>query len=939
MKADLPRLEPAIQARWESEGIYHRIQESRADAPEFVLHDGPPYTNSPIHLGTALNKLLKDFVVKSRTMMGYRAPYVPGYDNHGLPIEQAVMKKLSAKGIKPSIVELRQACRAHAAEYIGVQTAQFKRLGIFGLWEKPYATMDFRFEAQIVRVFRRLVEGGYVYRGLRPTLWSPSQRTALADTEIVYHEHVSKAIYVRFPLLSDPMRIFAKYDNVSTIIWTTTPWTIPANLAVAFHPQLEYALVQVHRADGALVDEGAGNYVVLHSRVPALAEILQWTDYEVLEVFDGITLNGANFRHPIFDRPSIVVMAEYVTTEEGTGVVHTAPSHGRDDYYTVLEYGLPTPNTVDERGYLTEEAGEFAGVFYKDCDTVVVDRLRELSALLDVRDYAHSYPYSERDEKPVIFRATEQWFVKVDHDGLRDRMLEVIRPISLEEFNSPDRDPEAPGVCWVPTSGYNRIEAMVRNRPDWCVSRQRPWGVGIPIFYGARTREPVLDPVAIEYVALLLEREGSDAWFTREPSEILPEWYTHPETGETEFTKETDVLDVWFDSGCTSFCVFDGEIEPEWQEDWPVDLYSEGSDQHRGWFNSSLIIGVALRDLAPYRQVVTHGMVTDASGNKQSKRTGNAIDPVAASDQYGADVLRIWVASVDYPNDVPCSDPILRQCSEHYRTLRNTIKFLLGNLEGFNPNWSSPPSTSNDLDRWIIEQTDLLVADLVDAYRVFDYGKVLNGALNFCIKEVSRFYNDAVKDPLYCGTPEARHSAQVASHYVLLALLKILAPIIVHTAEEAWTKLGEHELLPPGAPSSIHAATFDPPSPERLLEIEASDLELRFATLRGVRDDVFAAFERWKGTDGVKDSQDAVATIAESAEVLASLRTFEPYNLANLFKMSWVELSEGTPSVAFRKSEFEKCERSRLRRPDVELVAINGAMIPLTRRDRAVLGV
>ena len=939
MKADLPKLEPAIQAAWESEAIYHRIQEYRKDAPAFVLHDGPPYTNSPIHLGTALNKILKDLVVKSRTMMGFRAPYVPGFDNHGLPIEHAVMKKFAAQKIKPSVVELRQACRAHAAEYIGIQTGQFKRLGIFGLWENPYATMDFRFEAQIVRVFRRMVEEGYVYRGLRPTLWSPTSRTALADTEVVYHDHVSKAIYVRFPLVADPMKTFAKFQNVYTIIWTTTPWTIPANLAVAFHPQLEYALVQVRETDGLLHEGGRGDYVVLHSRVPELAEILKWTDYEVLEVFDGITLDGASFKHPIYDRPSIAVMAEYVTTEDGTGVVHTAPSHGRDDYYTGLAYGLPTPNTVDERGYLTEETGEFAGVFYKDCDQIVVDRLRDLGALLDVRDHLHSYPYAERDEKPVIFRATEQWFVAIDHKGLRQRMLEVIAPISLEDFASPDRDQDAPGVCWVPANGFNRIEAMVRNRPDWCISRQRPWGVGIPIFYGAKTRIPVLDPAAIDAVAQLLEREGSDAWFTREPADILPPGYSDPETGETEFTKETDVLDVWFDSGSTSICVFDGEIEPEWQEAWPLDLYLEGSDQHRGWFNSSLIIGVALRDSAPYRQVLTHGMVTDASGNKQSKRSGNAVDPVAASNQYGADVLRMWVAGVDYPNDVPCSDAILKQFSEQYRTVRNMIKFLLGNLDGFQPDWSSAPAPANDLDRWIIEQTDLLVDDIVVAYRDFDYGAVLNGILNFCIKDVSRFYNDAVKDALYCGTDSQRLSAQIASHYILVALLKLLAPIIVHTAEEAWMKLAEHGLLPPNAPTTIHAATFDPPSKERLLEIEASDLEVRFSTLRGVREDVFAAFEPWKGTDGVKDSQDVIARISESSEALSALRTFDPYDLANLFKMSWVELVEGEPSVEFRKSEYEKCERSRLRRPDVERVCVDGVEVALSLRDRMVLSV
>jgi len=925
MKADLPNLEPTIQARWESEGIYGQIQASRSGAPVFLLHDGPPYTNSAIHLGTALNKILKDLVVKSYTMMGYRAPYVPGYDNHGLPIEQTVMKKFAAEKVTPSVVELRRACRAHAAQYIDIQTDQFKRLGVFGLWEAPYATMNFRFEAEIVRVFKRLVEGGYIYKGLRPTLWSPTSRTALADTEIVYKNHTSKAIYVRFALREDPNQILSKFANVYTIIWTTTPWTIPSNLAVAFHPTFEYAVVRV----------GDAHYVVLHDLVAKLAGVLKWENYEVVERFDGITLEGSSFSHPIFDRPSISVMAEYVTTEDGTGVVHTAPSHGRDDFFTGLKYGLPVPNTVDERGILTAEAGEFEGVSYKDCDVVVVDRLREVGALLDVQDYSHSYPYAERDERPVIFRATEQWFLSLEHNNLRAKMLEGIKPIPLDDFSA---DNHQAGVSWVPETGYNRIESMVRNRPDWCISRQRPWGVGIPIFYGAKSRTPVLDTVAIEAVAQLVEQEGSDAWFEKDAADILPSGYVHPDTGETEFVKETDVLDVWFDSGSTSFCVLEGNVNPLWKEHWPADVYLEGSDQHRGWFNSSLIVATALTGRPPYRQVVTNGFVTDAAGNKQSKRTGNAVDPLAASNQYGADVLRIWVASVDYQNDVPCSDAILKQFSEQYRTIRNTLKFLLGNLEGYDPA-SAASVQLEELDEWMIEQTDLLIPDLVEAYRRYDYGVVITSAVNFCIKEISRFYNDAVKDRLYCGTSEQRKSAQVASHYVLLALVKALAPIIVHTSEETWTKLRQHGLLPGDAPVSIHMATFDPPTSDRLDSIAGSELQVRFGAIRGVREDVFAAFEQWKGTDGVKDSQDVIATVTESADVLSTLRSFEPSDLANLFKMSEVELLEGGPAVAFRRSEYLKCERSRLRRPDVRIVTIEGEEVALSLRDRTVLGV
>ncbi len=898
MKADLPKLEPSLQAIWDEKGIYHVIQESRKDAESFVLHDGPPYTNSPIHIGTALNKILKDFVVKSRTMMGFRVPYVPGFDNHGLPIEQAVMKKFADKKITPSIVELRKACREHAAEYIKVQTTQFKRLGVFGLWERPYATMDFQFEAQIIRVFKRMVEGGYVYKGLRPTLWSPTSRTAFADTEIVYRDHVSTAIYVRFPLLEDPNKLFDKFENLYTIIWTTTPWTIPANLAVAFHPEFEYAVVQV----------GQDHYLVLASLVPKLAETLGWTTYDVVERLDGINMDHMKFKHPIFDRPSLGVMAEYVTTEDGTGVVHTAPSHGRDDFFTGLKYGLPTPNTVDERGVLTAEAGEFEGVYYKDCDTVVVNRLREVGNLLKVSEYLHSYPHAERDDKPVIFRATEQWFVGIDHAELRTRMLAEIQDVQ-----------------WFPAQGQNRIESMVSARPDWCISRQWPWGVGIPIFYGAKTRTPVLDPVAIESVARLVEMEGSDAWFEKDAADILPDGYVHPQTGETEFVKETDVLDVWFDSGSTSLCVIDSEFEPRWRESWPADLYLEGSDQHRGWFMSSLVIGTATNDQAPYKQVLTHGFVLDEKGLKMSKRAGNIVDPEQACEKYGADVIRYWVASVDYSNDVPCSENLLKQFGENYRTVRNTLRFLLGNLSGFDKSASYPLL---ELDEWIVEQVDLLSVDCLEAYVRYDFGSVISSIHNFCAKELSKLYMDSIKDRMYCEatTSPLRWSGQFACNYVLNRLVKLLAPILSHTAEETWARM---EML-----GTIHTENFESVSPERLTDIEGSDLQSKYAAVWAAREDVFAAFEQWKGTDDVKDSQDAIVTISESGGTLEILRTFEPEELAILFKMSEVRLVEGELSATFEKSPYLKCERSRLRRPDVEMVE----GMPLTKRDRAVVG-
>ncbi len=904
MKADLPTLEPTIQAKWNEDSIYHVIQEARKGAPSFVLHDGPPYTNSPIHIGTALNKILKDFVVKSRTMMGFRAPYVPGFDNHGLPIEQTVMRAFHEKKETPDTVTLRKACRAHAAEYIKIQSDQFKRLGVFGLWERPYATMDYGFEAEIVRVFKRLVEGGYIYKGLRPTLWSPTSRTALADTEIVYHDHVSKAIYVKFPLGTDPNRLFEKFDHLSTIIWTTTPWTIPANLACAFHPELEYAVVLV---DGQ-------HFLVLDALVPKIAAKLGWENPQVVERLDGINMEGMTFHHPIYGRPSIAVMADYVTTEDGTGVVHTAPSHGRDDFYTGQKYGLPVPNTVDERGYLTAETGEFEGVLYKDCDVIVVNRLREVGALLLVEDYSHSYPYAERDDRPVIFRATEQWFMALDHAELRTRMLDEIKEVQ-----------------WFPAAGQNRIDAMVRNRPDWCISRQRPWGVGIPVFYGVPSRTPVLDPEAIESVARLIEREGSDAWFSYDAKDILPTGYIHPETGETEFTKETDVLDVWFDSGSTSVAVLEGPFEPRWREHVPADVYLEGSDQHRGWFNSSLIISTAIRGVAPYRQVVTHGFVNDEAGNKMSKRSGNSVEPVAASNKYGADVLRYWVSSVDYANDAPISDDLLKQVGDSYRGVRNTLRFLLSNLYDYDP--SAASGALLPIDEWVVEQIDLLTAECVEAYKNFDFGAVINSVSLFCQKELSRFYLDVIKDRMYCdGASSAeRRSGQTACYYALTQLVKLLAPILVHTCEETWARI-------PGVEGSVHIQTFDVPDQARLDLIEGSDLQTGFADLIDLRGRIFTEFEQWRGTDEVKDSQDAVLYLTQLAADVEVLNGFSLEDLATFLKVSWVHLDSGDEAISFKKSAYLKCERSRLRRPDVVEVEVEGAMVPLTARDRKVLG-
>lgn len=898
MKADLATREPGIQKIWDEEGIYHQILASRKGAPSFVLHDGPPYTNGPIHIGTGFNKILKDFVVKSHSLMGFRAPYVPGFDNHGLPIEQAVLKKFADKKITPSLLELRKACREHAEHYISVQSEQFRRLGVFGLWEKPYTSMGFKYEAEIVRVFRRLIEGGYVYRGLRPVLWSPTSQTALADTEILYHDHVSKAIYVRFPLKNDPNRVFNGLENVYTVIWTTTPWTIPANLAVAFHPEFIYDVVKV----------GSDHYVVLKELVDKTMAAAGFTDYETVREVKGGDLEGSAFAHPIFGRDSVSVLADYVTTEDGTGVVHTAPGHGREDFITGQKYGLPVLCPVNAKGVLTAEAGEFEGVFYANCDTVVVDRLKEVGALLSVSDFSHSYPYAERDGKPVIFRATEQWFVSIDNNGLRKKMLDEIEKVE-----------------WYPANGEKRIHGMVANRPDWCISRQRPWGVGIPIFYGEDSGVPVLDPVAVEAVAQLVEREGSDAWYTADPADILPAGYKHPETGETKFRKETDVFDVWFDSGCTNLCVLEGNVEPEWKENWPSDVFLEGSDQHRGWFNVSLILATATNGQAPYKKVVTHGFVTDEKGLKMSKRLGNVVDPVTVCSQHGADILRYWCASVDFENDVPCGEGLLKVAGDGYRRVRNTLRFLLSNLADYDP--SAKPKLM-PIDQWAVDKSRLLAKECLEAYRQFEFVKVMNAIHNFCTNEVSAVFADAVKDRMYCDGKdwESRRSAQAASHEILVTLVKLINPILVHTAEEVYARIPGIEKL-----ASVHCEVLTPAevSPEATADLDKV-LEVRALA--------FADMEKWRAENGVKDSQDVEMTLTVPADQAALLEALGD-DLAILFKTAAVHVSEGDYSTSFKLSEYKKCDRSRLRRPDVETVMIDGEEVNLTARDRRALGI
>ncbi len=905
MKANLPELEPTIQANWISQNIYQLIQNDRKDAPSFVLHDGPPYTNSPIHIGTGLNKILKDFAVKSRTMMGFRAPYVPGFDNHGLPIEQAVIKKLQESKTEFDIPMLRAECRKHAEHYINVQTEQFRRLGVFGLWENYYTPMRPAYGAEIVRIFKRLVENGYIYRGLRPVLWSPTFQTALADTEIVYDEnHVSQSIFVKFPLLEDKNHLFTGLSDVSVVIWTTTPWTIPANLAVAFHPEFTYVVAKTDH----------GHLILLKDLLQKTLDTCGIISHQVVKEFKGAEIEYSTFKHPIFDRTSLAVLADYVTTEDGTGIVHTAPGHGREDFQTGQKYGLPVLCPVDERGILTAEAGEFNGVHFKKCDVVVTERLRELGALLHTEPYHHKYPLAERDNQPVIFRTTEQWFIGIDLPFHADNS-KTLRRAMLEQI---------PEVSWYPASAKGRFTSMIEGRPDWCISRQRPWGIGIPIFYGKTSGKPVLDPLAIEAVATHIAKNGSDSWYTADPIEILSNGYTHPETGETEFTKETDVFDVWFDSACTHIAVLEGNVDPEWKEHLPADLFSEGSDQHRGWFNISMFLGMAARGQRPFNAVVTHGFVVDGQGNKMSKRLGNVIDPIQASDEYGADVLRYWAASVNYSNDVPCSKELIKIAGENYRSVRNCLRFLLANLADYDP---ADPQSSSLLDKWIMQASDQLIQKVKSHFEEYDYLQAMSAIHNFCVNELSRFYLDAIKDTIYCDAinDPKRRAAQAACHYVLDRLTGLIAPVLMHTAEETYAKIPHisHK-------TSVHMETWrDPAKPI------SQEINQQVEILLAVRGRTFVQWEQEKASLGLKNSQDVEVHLTLSESEAETLRQF--HDLPNLFKMADVHITIGEPKITFRKSDYLECARSRVRRPDVELVTWNGEEFPLSARDQRVL--
>lgn len=844
MRGNLGQKEPLIQERWQAMDLYGLVMKKNEGKPTYILHDGPPYANGSIHAGHALNKILKDFVIRYKNMSGFKAPYIPGWDTHGLPIENALTKQKNVNRKAMSIADFRELCKNYALEQVDVQKVQFQRLGVLGEWDHPYLTLDPAFEASQIRVFSQMVERGLIYKGLKPVYWSPSSETALAEAEIEYHDHVSPSIYVAMPAV-DTLGKLPK--NTHFLIWTTTPWTIPANLAIAVGPEIEYVLVDVDNQ----------KYLLGKSRLEALTEIFGWTKPEVLQNIFGWELEHMTYKHPLYDRVSPIILGDHVTLEDGTGLVHTAPGHGEEDFIVGQKYGLDVYCPVDEQGKMTEEAGSrFADLFVEDCNLEVIKALDELGVLLAQNNITHSYPHDWRTGKPVIFRATAQWFANID--DIKDNILKAIQTVK-----------------WYPSWGDIRLSNMIKDRGSWCISRQRVWGVPIPAFYTEKDTA-ILDPMVIRHVADIFEKEGSNAWFRLEAKDLLPQGYSHPDSPNGIFRKETDIMDVWFDSGTTHHGAMIDRGQP-----YPADLYLEGSDQYRGWFNSSLITGVATENESPYKVLVSHGFILDGEGRPMSKSKGNGVDPNEVTSRLGADILRLWVASVDYQSDVTLSDNLLKQVSESYRKIRNTMKFLLGNIYDYNDATDQVPyEYLGEVDRYVMIKTNQLIKEVRDAYEDFRFDMVYRKVTNF-VTFVSSFYLDPAKDVLYIEKPASleRRQIQTVIYKILDTLVRLLTPIIPHTTSETQSHIQSSDVA--------DAYLLDMPEYEEL-DKEIETLYDEFITLR---EDVLKALENARNEKVIGKSLNAHLILYPKGKV-ADLLDKVNVNLAQIFIVSKLDIQK-----------------------------------------------
>lgn len=875
MRGNLPNREPHLQEKWNEHSIYEKVQERTKDRPMYVLHDGPPYANGDIHIGHALNKILKDFIVRYKSMSGYCAPYVPGWDTHGLPIEQA----LTNKGVdrkEMTVAAFRQLCEKYAYEQIDNQRTSFKRLGVRGDWENPYITLTPNYEAQQIKVFGEMAKKGYIYKGLKPVYWSPSSESALAEAEIEYKDKRSPSIYVSFKV-TDGKNVLE--NGTKIVIWTTTPWTLPANLGIAVHPDLMYQVVDV---DGE-------KYVVVEQLLEEVTKEIGWENPTVEKQVLGSDLEYIIAKHPFYDRDSLVMLGDHVTVDAGTGCVHTAPGHGEDDFFIGQKYGLQPLSPVDEKGLMTEEAPGFEGVFYDKANKLITEKLEEVGALLKLTFMTHSYPHDWRTKKPVIYRATSQWFASIK--DFRESLLEAIN-----------------GTKFVPAWGETRLYNMVRDRGDWCISRQRVWGVPIPVFY-AENGEPIITDETINHVSELFREHGSNVWFEREAKDLLPEGFTHPSSPNGTFTKETDIMDVWFDSGSSHQSVL---VERE-DLQRPADLYLEGSDQYRGWFNSSLSTAVAVTGQAPYKGILSHGFILDGEGRKMSKSLGNVIVPEKVVKQLGADILRLWVASVDYQSDVRISDAILKQVAEVYRKIRNTLRFLHGNLFDFDPKQDAVPYAElREVDQFVLVKLNKLIKNVLQAYDDFEFATIYHAVNNFCTLDLSAFYLDFAKDVLYieAANNNERRAMQTVIYESLLALTKLIAPILPHTADEMWQHMEIEEA------ESVQLTDM----PE-VKDLENSDqLEEKWTQFMKLRNDVLKALEEARNNKVIGKSLTAKISLYVNEETKRLLDSIDE-NLKQLFIVSDFGIAgvyEDAPADAIKlehaaivvtKAAGETCER------------------------------
>jgi isoleucyl-tRNA synthetase len=924
MKANLPQNEPARLASWTEAGLYEQIRAARKGSPKYILHDGPPYANGAIHLGHALNKCIKDFVVKTKTMAGFDSPYVPGWDCHGLPIEIKVDEQLGRKKLEMEPVAVRRACREYAQKYVDLQRSQFERLGVFGRWTDPYLTMSFGYEASILETFYEFFEKDFVYKGLKPVYWCIHDRTALAEAEVEYEIHESPSVYVRYKLTSTattpgaPRLDFETWVStdspVYTIIWTTTPWTLPASQAVAFNPDLDY--VALRNIDGAV-------YIVLDLLAPQVRVVCDLPEAVEIARFPGSRLERATFQHPFLDREILGVLAPYVTAEQGTGAVHTAPAHGVDDFATGKRYDLPELQYVDNAGkhrntsdtFSNQTVQTYEGLTVFKSNAVIIELLRERGALLSATFFQHSYPHCWRCHNPVIVRATEQWFIDMETpmlapETVHDGMTTTFRQRALDEIKK---------VVWDPAWGEERISNMIATRPDWCISRQRIWGVPIAVFLCEKCHTPLNDKAINKSIVELFKRESADAWYIHDASALLPEG-TACACGHTEFRKEMDILDVWFESGASWHAVL--EAEPELS--FPADLYTEGGDQHRGWFHSSLLNAVATRGQAPYKMVATSGWTLDEQGRPFSKSLGNGVDPVDIAKRLGGEVVRLWVASVDFREDVAASENLMQRVSDNYRKLRNTLRFLLGNLHDFTPATDAVNDFAKlePLDQYILARTATLDAKVRAAYDTFEFHRAYHALNEFVNTDLSALYLDVLKDRLYTFAPNhpARRSAQTALWRIAEALTRLIAPILSFTADETWALLPKVE----GRESSVHLALF--PDMQDIIPGSVKQLEEDWELLLGVRSRVLALLEVARKAGEIGKGLDANVLLGVGESQQAFILSYRKA-LSELFNVSKVSfLAEQSLSrfsglegfvASVSKASDPKCERCWRYVPDV----------------------